>query len=64
MAETKKIAVIAGDGIGPEVVAEAEKIMKRTEEVFGYSFTTEHALFGGIAIDEKGRRARRNVECM
>ena len=26
MAETKKIAVIAGDGIGPEVVAEAEKI--------------------------------------
>ena len=54
MAETKKIAVIAGDGIGPEVVAEAEKIMKRTEEVFGYSFTTEHALFGGIAIDEKG----------
>lgn len=54
MAESKKIAVIAGDGIGPEVVAEAEKIIKRTEEVFGYSFTTEHALFGGIAIDEKG----------
>ncbi|WP_106766624.1 3-isopropylmalate dehydrogenase [Paenibacillus faecalis] len=54
MTQTKKIAVIAGDGIGPEVVAEAEKIMKRTEEVFGYSFTTEHGLFGGIAIDQKG----------
>ncbi|MBO2943479.1 3-isopropylmalate dehydrogenase [Paenibacillus sp. F411] len=54
MSETKKIAVIAGDGIGPEVVAEAEKIIKVTEEVFGYSFSTEHALFGGIAIDEKG----------
>ena len=54
MAEVKKIAVIAGDGIGPEVVAEAEKVLKRTEELFGYKFETEHGLFGGIAIDEKG----------
>lgn len=53
-ADVKKIAVIAGDGIGPEVVAEAEKVLKRTEELFGYRFETEHALFGGIAIDEKG----------
>lgn len=54
MAEVKKIAIIAGDGIGPEVVAEAEKVLKRTEELFGYKFETEHGLFGGIAIDEKG----------
>ncbi len=54
MAEVKNIAVIAGDGIGPEVVAEAEKVLKRTEELFGYKFETEHGLFGGIAIDEKG----------
>ncbi|WP_172252161.1 3-isopropylmalate dehydrogenase [Saccharibacillus deserti] len=54
MAETKKIAVIAGDGIGPEVVAEAEKVLKKVGEVFGYTFETEHALFGGIAIDQKG----------
>ncbi|OWA34701.1 3-isopropylmalate dehydrogenase [Saccharibacillus sp. O16] len=54
MTETKKIAVIAGDGIGPEVVAEAEKVLQKVGEVFGYSFETEHALFGGIAIDEKG----------
>lgn len=54
MAETKKIAVIAGDGIGPEVVVEAEKILKKTEELFGYKFETEHGLFGGIAIDERG----------
>lgn len=54
MSEVKKIAVIAGDGIGPEVVAEAEKVLKRTEELFGYTFETEHALFGGIAIDERG----------
>ncbi|WP_342438812.1 3-isopropylmalate dehydrogenase [Paenibacillus sp. FSL L8-0436] len=54
MSEVKKIAVIAGDGIGPEVVAEAEKVLKKAEEVFGYTFETEHALFGGIAIDERG----------
>src|SRR5690606_7220358 len=45
---------IAGDGIGPEVVAEAIKVLKRTEELFGYRFEFEHGLFGGIAIDEKG----------
>jgi 3-isopropylmalate dehydrogenase len=54
MAETKKIAVIAGDGIGPEVVAEAEKVLKRTEELFGYRFELSRGLFGGIAIDERG----------
>lgn len=54
MSEVKKIAVIPGDGIGPEVVAEAEKVLQRVEELFGYRFETEHALFGGIAIDEKG----------
>lgn len=54
MADVKKIAVLPGDGIGPEVIAEAEKVLKRTEELFGYRFETEKALFGGIAIDEKG----------
>ncbi|MGF7046703.1 3-isopropylmalate dehydrogenase [Paenibacillus sp. DS2015] len=54
MSVVKKIAIISGDGIGPEVVAEAEKVLKRSEELFGYSFETEHALFGGIAIDERG----------
>ncbi len=54
MADVKKIAVIAGDGIGPEVVGEAIKVMKKTEELFGLSFEFEHGLFGGIAIDEKG----------
>lgn len=54
MSDVKKIAVIAGDGIGPEVVGEALKVLKKTEELFGYKFETEHGLFGGIAIDEKG----------
>jgi len=54
MADVKKIAVIAGDGIGPEVVGEALKVLKKTEELYGYRFEFEHGLFGGIAIDEKG----------
>jgi 3-isopropylmalate dehydrogenase len=54
MADVKKIAVLPGDGIGPEVVAEALKVLKKAGDVFGYSFETEHGLFGGIAIDEKG----------
>lgn len=54
MAETKKIAVIAGDGIGPEVVDETIKVLNKAGDVFGYSFEFEHGLFGGIAIDEKG----------
>ncbi len=54
MADVKKIAVIAGDGIGPEVVAEAEKVIRKTEEMFGYKFEFEHGLFGGIAIDQTG----------
>ncbi|MCL6458091.1 MAG: 3-isopropylmalate dehydrogenase [Gorillibacterium sp.] len=54
MADVKKIAVIAGDGIGPEVVAEAQKVIAKTEEVFGYRFEFEYGLFGGIAIDQRG----------
>lgn len=54
MAEVKQIAILPGDGIGPEVIAEAERVLKKTEEVFGYRFETAHGLFGGIAIDQKG----------
>ncbi|WP_199615481.1 3-isopropylmalate dehydrogenase [Paenibacillus alkalitolerans] len=54
MTNKKKIAVIAGDGIGPEVVAEAIKVIRKSEELFGYQFELEHGLFGGIAIDERG----------
>ncbi len=50
----KKIAVIEGDGIGPEVVAEAIKVMRKTEEAYGLRFDFEYGLFGGIAIDERG----------
>lgn len=54
MSEVKNIAVVAGDGIGPEVVDEAMKVIRKTEELFGYTFKLESGLFGGIAIDERG----------
>ena len=45
-----KIAVLAGDGIGPEVTAEAVKVLQAT----GVAFEFENALIGGIAYDQKG----------
>jgi 3-isopropylmalate dehydrogenase len=49
-----RIAVLPGDGIGPEVAAQAIKVLKRVGEVHGHSFTFEEGLIGGAAIDETG----------
>ncbi len=49
-----KIAVLAGDGIGPEVVNEAIKVLHAIEERHGHQFTFEAGLAGGIAIDRTG----------
>jgi 3-isopropylmalate dehydrogenase len=49
-----KIVTLPGDGISPEVVAEAVKVMDRVAEVFSHTFEYEEALIGGVAIDETG----------
>ena len=49
-----ELAVIAGDGIGPEVVAEGIKALQAIGKRFGHSFNLHHGLFGGIAIDRTG----------
>ncbi len=49
-----KIAVLPGDGIGPEVAAQAIKVLKRVGEVHGHSFAFEEGLIGGVAIDKTG----------
>jgi 3-isopropylmalate dehydrogenase len=49
-----KIAVIDGDGIGPEIVAQAIKVLKKIENLSGDTFVFEHVLMGGRAIDELG----------
>ena len=50
----KTIAVLAGDGIGPEIITEAIKVLQAVAEKYHHSFTYEHALMGAVAIDETG----------
>lgn len=50
----KKIAVIKGDGIGPEIVTEAQKVLDRVGEKFGHTFLYTDVLMGGCAIDATG----------
>ncbi len=49
-----RIAVIAGDGIGPEVVAEGTRVLERIARKFDHEFTMNAAPFGGAAIDLTG----------
>lgn len=49
-----KIAVLSGDGIGPEVTRESVKVLQAISEVYGHTFVFEEALVGAIAIDKKG----------
>ena len=48
------IGVIRGDGIGPEVVAEAKKVLDKIGEKFGHTFSYEAILMGGCSIDATG----------
>lgn len=48
------IGVIAGDGIGPEIVAEAKKVLNQVAEVYGHSIAYEPLLMGGASIDVNG----------
>ena len=50
----KKIAVIKGDGIGPEIVNEAEKVLNKIGEKYGHTFEYTDVLMGGCAIDTTG----------
>ena len=49
-----KIAILAGDGIGPEVTREAVKILKAVAEFGGHEFTFSEGLIGGVAITATG----------
>ena len=50
----KNIAVIKGDGIGPEIVTEAMKVLDKVAAKFGHKFNYEQLLMGGCSIDEYG----------
>lgn len=49
-----KLAVVKGDGIGPEIVEEAEKVLNKIGELYGHTFTYTDILAGGCAIDATG----------
>lgn len=54
MSTTKHIAVLPGDGIGPEVTAQAIKVLQAVCDRFGHSFTYSYADVGAIAIERHG----------
>ena len=51
---TKRIALIPGDGIGPEIVAQAKAVLDRVARIFGHEFTYTEVSMGGNAIDRYG----------
>jgi 3-isopropylmalate dehydrogenase len=48
------LVLLAGDGIGPEIVAEGRRVLERVAARFGHEFAFEDRLIGGIAIDRTG----------
>jgi 3-isopropylmalate dehydrogenase len=55
MGSSKKIAVLPGDGIGPEVMAEALRVLDAVEAKYGVKFERTHANVGGAGIDNEGK---------
>ena len=45
------ISLIPGDGIGPEIVAEAKKVLDKVCEKYGHTFSYSAVLLGGASID-------------
>ena len=52
--QSYEIAVLKGDGIGPEIVEQAMAVLKKAGEKFGFTIHFQEALLGGAAIDATG----------
>lgn len=50
----KHIAVLPGDGIGPEIIEAAKAVLDAIQTKYSHTFTYEYGLIGGVAIDETG----------
>ena len=48
------VAVLPGDGVGPEITTEAIRVLQAVGKRFGHNFDLHYGLIGGIAIDEQG----------
>jgi len=51
---TRKILILPGDGIGPEIVAQAEKVLAFLIHERGFNLELDHGLIGGVAVDATG----------
>lgn len=51
---SKQVLILPGDGIGPEIVAQAERVLTAVNDKFGLSIAVSHGLVGGAAIDAHG----------
>lgn len=49
---SRTILLLPGDGIGPEIMAEAEKVLSRVNDTFSLDLNFQHGLVGGAALDE------------
>ena len=49
-----KVAVISGDGIGPEIIREAKKVLDKVGQIYGHTFHYTEVLMGGCSIDAYG----------
>jgi 3-isopropylmalate dehydrogenase len=56
------LVLLPGDGIGPEIVAEAKKVLDRVASLFGHSFSYATHLIGGAAIDAAGTALPKETE--
>jgi 3-isopropylmalate dehydrogenase len=54
MSNTYKITVLAGDGVGPEITAQALRVLDAVASLCGFSVQTTQELLGGAAIDDTG----------
>ena len=59
-----KIAILPGDGIGPEVTAQSVKVLEAIEETFGHQFKKEYGLIGAAAIDKTGNPFPKETESL
>jgi 3-isopropylmalate dehydrogenase len=50
-----KIAVLPGDGIGPEVMSEATQVLSQAASRYGFAVELEHGMVGGASIDACGK---------
>ena len=50
----KKIAVLPGDGIGPEIIEQAVNVLKAIEKKYNHQFEYHYGLIGAAAIDKTG----------